>query len=174
MRTLYEVCKLIEGYYDIAWPDYFDLVAEVEWTQPVPHDLLFSGGVDADETAYFYSIIAYLNKQWWPYYIGMVFDQYASVRNQQKDHRDRLAKLQNRHPGVTFSITLGTPFFRAGRLTRDSVSAIEGILIYGHWHDGMINERRINRFSHAKQIFVRNIGWHEHVESEIAYGVFYR
>lgn len=165
---------MIEGSFETAWPGYFDLVADIEWTQPVPKDLLFSDGVEADGAAYFYSIVAYVEKQWWPFYIGMVFDQCVSIRNQQPDHHDRLVKLQNENPGLTFSMTLGTPFFRVGRRTRGSISAIEGLLIYGNWHEGMINERRINRFSHAKQIYVRNIGWHEHVEPELAYGVFYR
>ena len=70
---------MTERAYESAWPEYFDLVADVEWTAPVPHDLLFSNGVQADAAAYFYSIIAYFEKQWWPYYIGMVFDQHVSV-----------------------------------------------------------------------------------------------
>ena len=164
----------MKGPYEMAWPDYFDLVADIEWTWPVPYDLLFSGGVEADETAYFYSIVAYVDKRWWPYYIGMVFDQFPSVRNQQPDHRIRLEKLQGRNKALTFSITLGTPAFHVGRRTRDSIAAIEGLLIYGNWHEDMINERKINRFSHAKQIYIRNIGWHEHLEPEVAYGVFYR
>lgn len=165
---------MVNGAFEAAWPRYFDLIAEVEWTPPVPHDLLFSGGVAADETAYLYSIVGYVDKGWWPYYIGMVFDQSVSIRNQQADHRTRLMKLKEANPEVGFSIALGTPRFREGRPTRSAIEAIEGLLIYANWHEGMINERKINRFSHAKQIYIRNVGWAEHVEVEIAYGVFYR
>ncbi|GAA3956139.1 hypothetical protein GCM10022278_13360 [Allohahella marinimesophila] len=104
MRLYAEVGGVIEGSFETAWPEYFDLVADVEWTQPVPHALLFEDGVQADRTAYFYSIVARVKQHWWPFYIGMVFYQYASVRNQQPDHRDRLLKLQNSNPGLTFVV----------------------------------------------------------------------
>lgn len=54
---------MLEDSFDAAWPDFFEVVADIEWTPPAPHDLLFSGGVKADETAYFYSIVAYVGKQ---------------------------------------------------------------------------------------------------------------
>lgn len=158
----------------VAWPDYFDLVAEINWTPPSPRDLVISGNLDEDATAYFYSIVSRVDKTWWPYYIGMTYNQSVSLRLTQSDHLNRLALLTREHPNRDFSISLGTPNFKVGRRDRRTIEAIEGLLIYSNWHESMINDRKINRFSDAKQMYVRNVGWNEHVEPEAAYGVFYR
>ncbi|WP_019025415.1 MULTISPECIES: hypothetical protein [unclassified Thioalkalivibrio] len=160
--------------FQAAWPDQFNLVAEIDWTRPAPHDLLFSGGVEEDQWAYLYAIVAWVDKGWWPYYIGKTFAQTVSRRNQQPDHRARLDKLQAKHPSLTFSVSLGTPDITSGRFDEGAIDAIEGLLIFSNWHEDMANERKINSFSHKHQVRLKNTGWTDHLEKEIAYGVFYR
>ena len=69
-----------------SWPDYFDVNVDIAWTPPAPHDLLFSNGIPENDYAYFYAIVARVDREWWPYYIGMTYKQTAAVRHRQADH----------------------------------------------------------------------------------------
>lgn len=162
-----------EDFY-FAWPDHCSVVVEISWTKPAPHDLLFSGHLEEDLTAYFYSIVAYSDNRWVPYYIGMIHSQSAAIRNRQKDHISRLNKLKERFPSHTFSICLGTPIFEVGKPKKETIETLEGLLIYANWHEGMINEKKIQKFSSYEQIYLRNTGFSEHIEYELTYGVMYR
>ncbi|MDG9672105.1 hypothetical protein ONV78_30510 [Hahella sp. CR1] len=156
-----------------AWPEYFDVIAQLEWSEPYTHDELFSGKVKENVSAYFYSIVAQSKRVWWPYYIGMTMDQTVAARNQALDHIERMERLRIAYPKLNFMVTLGTPFFSQGQAKRDVIYAIEGLLIYGNWHSDMVNEKKIQTFNSIPHIFIENIGWIEHVEKELAFGVFY-
>ena len=160
--------------FEFSWPDSCDIVADISWTKPSPHDLLFSGGIDENDSAYFYSIVAYAERDWWPYYIGMTHRQSASIRNKQADHRARLSKLKFDYPSLTFSISLGTPTFATGTLSEANIKAVEGLLIYTNWHEKMDNSKNVARYAASMQIYVRNVGWNAHLYPESAYGAFYR
>ncbi|WP_074471484.1 hypothetical protein [Thiohalorhabdus denitrificans] len=165
---------MLEEKFYAAWPDFFEIIAEIEWCSPKPYDLLISGGVPEDAKAYLYSIVGYSDKEWWPYYIGKTFQKFVSTRIQQPDHKQRLRSLKENYPDLDFTVTLGTPTFHVSRATKNNIDAIEGLLIYGNWHEEMWNERKINDFAHAKQMHVRNVGWVEHLVAELSYGVFWQ
>lgn len=137
-------------------------------------EVLFSGQVEEDSTAYFYSIVAESGKQWWPYYIGMTYRQSAAIRNQQLDHQRRYQELCKAHSGKTFRISLGTPTFHRGAESLEAISAMEGLLIYSNWHEDMVNQKKVQTFSSVQHLYVCNTGWTEHLEPELAFGVFYR
>ncbi len=158
----------------ISWVDEFAIVGEINWTKPYTHDLLFSGNIEDDDEAYFYSIVAFKDKEWWPYYIGMVFEQTISERLNQPDHKKRLENLRKKYPSLNFTVSLGTPSFNKGKVSQSNISAVEGLLIYSNWHDDMVNERKISKFSSLKQIYIKNTGFIEHLHEEIVYGVLYR
>jgi hypothetical protein len=155
-----------------AWPDYFDLIADIQWTPPIAHADLFKQPIQEDQTAYFYAIVSQVDTHWVTHYIGMTHRQAVSVRNQQRDHRERLARLQSAHTGHTFMLTLGSPIFKRGRSSLQNISAIEGLLIYAHWHDEMENRSKIQRIVSRKHIHIRNTGWNAHLKPEVAVGVF--
>ncbi len=157
-----------------AWPDYFDVVVDIDWTEPKAHKNLFSGEIPENETAYFYAIVSKFSGEWWPYYVGMTIRQTAAVRNQQPDHRAKLQKLHDSRPRQEFLITLGTPRFERGSAKSETIHAMEGLLIYGNWHQDMVNEKKVQTFTSVQHIHIRNVGWSEHLEPELAYGVFYR
>ncbi len=165
---------MIAGNFKAAWPEYFNVVVDVDWTPPFSHAELFSGGVSENESAYFYSIVALSRGEWWPYYIGMTFRQTVATRNGQADHLARIDRLKKAHPRHEFMLTLGTPRFEVGSVTLDIIGAIEGLLIYGNWHPEMDNSKKVQTFSPVQHLFVRNTGWSEHLEPELAYGVFYK
>ena len=108
---------MIDDDYYFAWPGSCDILAEINWSRPAPHDLLFSGGMQEDDSAYFYSLVSRVGKEWLPFYIGMTHTQSAAIRNKQPDHQRRLAKLKKENKGQIFSITLGTPNFLRGNIT---------------------------------------------------------
>ncbi|MER0214957.1 MAG: hypothetical protein DU481_01910 [Nitrosomonas sp.] len=164
-----------EDEFHLAWPDEIKVNVTITWTKPAPHDLLFSGGLDEDDTAYFYSIVGRVDREWWPFYIGMTHAQSAAKRNQQVDHQERLKLLKKKNKGQDFSITLGTPTFPKGtRVTSSLIGKIEGLLIYSNWNDLMVNKKKTQGFSSNQSIYISNTGWAEHLEKEVAYGVFYR
>ena len=165
---------MIAGDFRAAWPDYFDVIAEIEWSHPVSHEHLFSAGIPENDTAYFYSIVAESRGEWWPYYIGMTCKQTVAKRNQQPDHQVRLAALQESHPSLKFMLTLGTPMFERGSPSDEVIGFMEGLLIYGNWHEEMVNLKKIQTFNSVRHVFIQNIGWSHHVEPELAFGVFYK
>jgi hypothetical protein len=158
-----------------AWPETVEIQATVDWSLPHSHDVLFAGMIDADQTAYFYAIIALHEKKWWPYYIGKVFAQTASQRHRATDHIARLAELRKLHPTKNFHISLGTPTFGDGCEDPDpaTIDDIEGLLIICNWSDKMINKRRIERFVSTRQISIENTGHASHLYKRAAYGVFF-
>lgn len=141
---------------------------------PAPHDLLFSNGIPENDYAYFYAIVARVDREWWPYYIGMTYKQTAAVRHRQADHVQRLARLRANHPGVTFSLCLGVPTFQVGRDDPGTIREIESLLIYANWHEDMVNDSGINNCRPGRQIYVHNSGWTDHLYKEVSCGVFYR
>jgi hypothetical protein len=159
-----------------AWPEHLDLEVTINWSKPELHDVLFSGGIDDDDTAYFYAIVSKKKGEWWSFYIGMTYAQSSSVRNGQADHHQRLERLRRVCPGSTFRITLGTPTFTKGaaRVSSKVIGTLEALLIYSNWHEGMINNRKTVSFAQSKQIYIKNTGWTKHLSTEIGYGVFYR
>ena len=160
--------------FDIAWPEDFSIAGEIEWTLPHSHDLLFTGNIEEDDYAYFYTIVALHNKKWLPFYIGIAFDQSVSERHKQEDHRKKIENLKRQHPNTTFNISLGIPQLSVGNLTKKNVESIEGLLIYSNWNEQMVNIKNINKFSSAKQIYIKNTGFIEHLEEFVVYGVVYK
>lgn len=167
---------LVEREFCFAAPDFVDVEAVINWSKPYPYEVLFTGHADEDETAHFYAIIAYEDKDWWTYYFGMVYDQCISDRQKQPDHRRRLEMLQKDNPKRNFRITLGVLSLPHGNLNnRKLTQAIEGLLIYANWHEDLINLKKVENFACKKSIFIRNIGFIEHLDAEeVAYGVFCR
>lgn len=165
---------MIDGNFQAAWPSFFDIIAEIKWSEPVSHQHLFTAGIPDNETAYFYSIIAQNTGVWMPYYIGMTTKQSVALRNQQRDHRERFAELKESHPNLQFMLTLGTPKFERGRATEETIRIMEGLLIYCNWHDEMANTMKVQTYSSVKHVFIRNTGWSHHIEPEVGFGVFYK
>lgn len=166
--------KFEEKTFYVAWPDYVDLKVSIRWTAPAMHDVLFSNHVAEDDEAYFYAITARCRGAWYAYYIGMVYDQSASLRHRQGDHVERLAELKRRHPDLNFGISLGVPDFNGVCFDRRMIEEIEGLLIYSNWHEDMINIRKVDFFCSPRQIHVKNTGFSDHLEKEVFYGVTYR
>lgn len=163
---------MINNDFYAAWPEYFDVIADISWSIPINYEHIFNA--PENKTAYFYTIVSKVNETWEIYYIGMTYNQSAAVRVQQLDHRRRLNNLQSMYPRQVFSLSLGTPKFMRGRITKKLIEVIEGLLIYGNWHEKMINSKKIQLFKDLKQIYINNIGWTEHIETEVAHGVFSR
>lgn len=158
----------------LIWPESCTLDVEISWTKPAPFDVLFSGHIEEDATAYFYSIVAFSNKAWVPYYIGITNRQTASVRNAQPDHLRRQQVLARKFPTHNFSICLGTPQFNVGTLTKATIETLEGLLIFAHWHEDIENKKKTHSFSARHQIYLRNTGFTEHLIPELAFGAMYR
>ena len=158
--------------YEYAHEDEIDLIVTIDWSNPITHDVLYSGLSDSDETAYFYAIVGRFEKQWWAYYIGKVNNQYVSQRHKNQDHKQRLRTLRESYPDTVWHITLGTPHVEGGRVTSGVVDDIEGLLIYSHWHEETINKLKISRFSSSRSIKVINRGFSDPFYKEIGYGVF--
>jgi hypothetical protein len=158
-----------------AWPEWVSIEAQINWTIPSTHDVLFSGLIDADATAYFYAIVSVVKKEWITHYIGKVFGQSASSRHKNVDHLNRLEKLRLDYPGRTFHLSLGTPVFSEGKGSPDAptIDQLEGLLIYSNWSEEMINLRKIEKFHCAQQISLENTGCVAHLCKRSAYGVFY-
>lgn len=160
--------------YYVSFPDCVDVSAQINWTIPCTHDVLFSGLLEQDSTAYFYAIISLQKKSWVTHYIGKVFAQTASKRHRAPDHVARLNELKTAHPDLHFHLTLGTPVFieECGSADPKTIDDIEGLLIYSNWTDAMINKRRIDSFVSERQIVIENTGFHQHLYKRSAYGVF--
>ena len=158
-----------------AWPDAVEVQANIEWTIPATHDVLFSGLIEADATAYFYAIVSLDKKVWRTHYIGKVYAQSSSRRHRAADHIARLQELQRNYPGRVFHLTLGTPRFDDGIENPDelTIDKIEGLLIYSNWNEDMINKRKIDTFNCSRQISIENTGFNQHLCKRSAYGVFY-
>lgn len=161
--------------YYFAWPDTVAVQVTIEWTLPSTHDVLFSGLMPEDDTAYFYAIISLERKNWCTHYIGKVYEQSSSQRHRAADHLARLRELQKTYPGRLFHLTLGTPRFfdDFGKPDESTVDQIEGLLIYSNWSEVMINKRKIDSFQCSRQIAVENIGFIQHICRHSAYGIFY-
>lgn len=149
-----------------------DIRVSIEWTKPVTHDVLKTGLVESDETAFFYIIIALINKKWVPFYIGKVYSQSVSERHKNTDHLRKIEGLTKDHPDVIWHIMLGTPSLLEGKITTDKVDYIEGLLIYSNWHEALINRSKINGFISNKHIHIINTGFTDPLHKEIGYGVF--
>ena len=162
--------------YSIVHPDEFSLYSEIMWSKPYPYEVLYTGHAEEDYEASFYSIVAYSEKEWWSYYIGMVYEQCISDRHKQEDHKRRLKYLQSKNKNLNFSISLGTlKLLHGARITKKVVDEIEGLLIYGNWNEYMVNKKKIEHFSSDRTFHITNKGFIEHLESEeLAYGVFQR
>jgi len=158
--------------YNWAHEDKVDYIVNINWAKPITHDMLYTGLSDMDDSAYFYAIIGLFEGDWWPYYIGMVYSQNVSDRHKNKDHQERLEKLKKDYPKTTWHLTLGTPLLKGKRLSKILISEIEGLLIYGNWHDELINKSKINRFSSSNAIKIINEGFSEPFFKTTSYGVF--
>jgi len=158
----------------LSWPDDLSVKGEIEWSRPYTLDVVFTGHAPEDETAYFYAIIALWDKEWCPFYIGIVYYQSVSERHKNKDHQKRMSFLQNKYPSLTFQISLGTPHLQVGAINEKTVKEIEGLLIYSNWHEDMINKKKTEYFTSDRQLYIKNTGFNEHLFVESAYGIFYR
>jgi hypothetical protein len=157
-----------------SWPDHVPVVAQIDWTLPSTHDVLFSGLLEQDETAYFYAVISLYKRKWMTHYIGKVYAQCSSKRHRAADHVKRLNQLRELCPDRTFHLTLGTPKFADDTLSPDAktIDAIEGLLIYSNWTIHLTNKRKIDSFSNRQEISLENVGFTKHVLKRSAYGVF--
>lgn len=158
-----------------AWPDSISVQAKINWTNPLTHDVLFSGLIPEDATAYFYAIVSTDRKIWTTHYIGKVYAQKSSQRHRSADHVARLKELQENYPTRIFHLTLGTPIFDGEiEIPNETViDQIEGLLIYSNWNEEMVNKRKIDTFHCASQISLENTGFSNHLCKRSAYGIFY-
>jgi len=146
--------------------------AAISWSKPVTHDMLNDGLVESDETAYFYAIIALVDGEWWSFYFGKVFKQCVSERNSNLDHIERMSRLKEKHPDLTWHLTLGTPEIKGGNLTASHIDLLESLLIYSHWHDEIINIKKVESFECAKSIQIENTGFAAPFYTKVGCGVF--
>lgn len=154
-----------------AHEDEIELDVRINWSEPVAFSDLFDGNIDEEE-AYYYAIVGRAERVWKCFYIGKVYDQYVSTRHLNKDHIDRRKQLISEYPEADWCITLGVPKFNEkGRVTRNRVDVIEGLLIYSHWHDEIINKSKVNFFNSKKSIMISNRGFTEPFKTQVAYGV---
>lgn len=164
----------IDGPYRPAWPDYFDLVVDIHWEEPVPYEALFSGEASGIDTAWFYTIVACSQGEWWTYYIGMTEYQDVARRLRNQDHLRRRQQLQEDYPELEFLVSLGTPTFLRGGQIANRIHLVEGLLIYCNWHEDMANTQKVQAFNSPYHIAIHSSGWNRHLEPEIAFGVFYQ
>ena len=159
--------------YEWAWPEALSIHARVTWSQLYTYDTLNDGQAPEDDTAYLYSLVVRLDREWWPMYIGMVYGQNVSARLQTTDHQERRLLLQKKYPGTVVHLSLGTPEFVIGRRTRRNIRTVEHLLIYSNWHERMLNERLVSEFNAPFQVLVENCGFSDHLVANSGYGVFY-
>ena len=160
----------MEKYY-WAHDNEIDLDVKIEWSKPASFQELFDGKTDEEE-AYFYSIIGKFGNHWKSFYIGKVYDQYVSTRHENRDHLQRRKFLNKEHPDIDWQLTLGIPKFNeVGRITRNRVDVVEGLLIYSHWHDEIVNKSKVNNFHSKLSIRIRNNGFIEPFREHVVYGV---
>jgi hypothetical protein len=166
--------NISESEFYFARPDEIAIKAAIEWTIPSTHDVLFSGLLPADATAYFYVIVSLHQRQWIPHYIGKIYAQCSSQRHRAADHVERLRDLQERYPNRTFHLSLGTPTFTGipGDPDPQTIDDLEGLLIYSNWNEDMVNKRKIDSFVCSRQIYLENTGFNQHLWKRAAYGVF--
>ena len=158
--------------FDWAYHDEIDIKVTIDWSRPMTHDMLNYGMAKSDEFAYFYSIIGYVNKAWWPYYIGMVYKQSVSERHENPDHKKKLNELKSAFPEITWHLTLGTPDIKGKRLTKKLIESVEGLLIYSNWQDEMVNKSKINKFNSDATIEIINTGFSDPFYTKTGFGVF--
>jgi hypothetical protein len=166
--------NLHEDEYAFSRPDAVSVRVRIDWSIPATHDVLFSGLLAEDDTAFFYAIVALDEKYWWPYYIGKVFAQNASTRHRAADHIERLNQLRLRHPARLFHLTLGTPHFEDGFGGADegTIDELESLLIYTNQSERMINKQKMAYFASARQSAIENTGFSQHLWRRSASGVF--
>lgn len=164
---------MITDKFNSVWPDYFDVMLDIKWSEPLDYEKVFSG-VEENDSAYFYAIVAEVNKEWRVFYIGMTYKQNVAKRNSQPDHRLRLQKLNHKYKKLIFCLSLGTPIFKKGKVNKKIIETIEGLLIYSNCNEDIQNYKKTEKFKSDKQIYINNIGWTQHIEQEVAHGVFYR
>ena len=164
--------------YEWVWPEELSIHAKVTWSQLYTYDILNDGQAPEDETAYLYSLVVKLDREWWPMYIGMVYGQNVSSRLRAEDHQRKRQALQRNHRDqrkyrdAVVHLSLGTPEFVAGRRTKSNVRTVEHLLIYSNWHEKMLNKRLIQNFRANSQILVENLGFTSHLNAKSGYGVF--
>jgi len=158
--------------FELAHEDQTDLSVIVDWSPPVTHDMLYTGLANTDDEAYLYAIIGRFEGDWWSYYIGMTYNQSVLSRQQNQDHLDRLERLKKLHPKTIWHITLGTPSIPERRISRKLIEQIEGLLIYSHWHEESVNEKKISTFLSDSYISILNTGFADPFYTEVAFGTF--
>lgn len=151
--------------------DWFDLILSVKWSEPLNYDDK-QGIFEFDKNAYFYSIVGFTNNSWVPYYFGITNKQSVSVRIHQEDHRKRRLRLKENHPDIDFMISLGVPSFSRGKINNSNIELIEGLFIYSHCHDDLVNQNKYDRFATGHHIHVTNTGWNKHAFNVVSHGVF--
>lgn len=157
--------------YRWAHENEIDLNVIIEWSKPVSFQELFDRNVD-EEKAYYYSIIGKIENCWKSFYIGKVYSQSGSARHKNNDHKERRNSLSKEYPKVDWQLTLGTPKFNeTGRVNEDRIDIVEGLLIYSHWHDEILNASKVNYFRSDKSIRIENRGFAKPFKKHVAYGV---
>ena len=159
--------------YEWAWPDELSIHVRITWSKLYTYDMLNDGQALEDESAYFYSLVLRLKNEWWPMYIGMVYEVCVSLRLQAQDHLERRERLRKKYPGMVAHLSLGTPEFLIEKCTKDRIRTIEHLLIYSNWHEGMLNKRSVQNFNAPFQVLVENCGFADHLITKSGYGVFY-
>ena len=164
------------GTFEFAHPDDVAVRATIHWSTPYAHEVLLTGNADEDEGTYFYAIVAYTDREWWTYYIGMSYDQWVSDRHKQPDHVEKLKELRRNNKETNFQVSLGAVKFAPyTRVTRALIEELEGLLIYANWHEDLVNKKKTEGFHSKRSFHVENAGFVDHLETaEIAYGVVYR
>ena len=132
--------------YEWAHEDEIDLTVTIDWSKPLTHDMLYCGLAESDDSAYLYAIIGLIEREWCPYYIGMVYSQQISCRHKNQDHVKRLDRLKKLYPDTVWHLTLGIPTVDGKRTTKQLIEKVEGLMIYSHWHEDSINQSKINWF----------------------------
>jgi hypothetical protein len=158
--------------FNLAHKDEISIDVEINWSNPTTLDILNSGLEYSDDMAFFYAIIGKFGKEWWAYYIGMVFSQFVSERHKAKDHQNRLKQLKKIYPETVWHLTLGTPKLKTGRITKPLIEKVEGLLIYSHKHEEILNKKKIKGFSSFKSMRITNTGFTEPFFEEVVHGVF--
>ena len=154
-------------YKDYCWD------AEIYWSKPYDYVNFSNGHIVNEESAYFYIIFGQYSKfSRKIFYIGKTYDQYIQDRIIQKDHKDRIQKLQLIYPRFKFYLSIGKIKVLNGKITRKRIDQIESLLIFSCNSNYLKNKNKIFSLRLNDHYKIINHGYYKPLPNKLVLGLF--
>jgi len=156
----------------LAYPDEVSQV-KIDWTKPILIESFMQKQITFKSDANFYKITGkFSNFDQKLFYIGKVYDQTVRQRMAQPDHKRRVTRLGKENPKHELLISLGSIVSKEEFKTRKRINEVESLLIYAHWTEDMINEKKVYTCALARQLCITNTGSRSPLYRTVFYGAF--